>query len=762
LKTAAHDLDFHCLAPLSTNGRMASVATRAARRARLLPFVAAATLAACASVPDPAAVAPQTPEVPAIASLLEPPVAAVRPHTQQVGDVTWDDPYYWLRERDNPEVLAYLEAENAYTEAAMAHTATLQETLYDEMLGRIQETDLSVPYRVDDYYYYSRTEEGRAYAIFCRRPAAADGSYDEQAAEEVLLDQNTLIANEDDYLDVGDMNVSPDHAWLAYTVDDSGAEEYDIHVRDLASGEDTPQVIEDVTYPTVWANDNRTLFYTTMDEAHRPYRLWRYRVGDDPASAELLYEETDERFFLWLEKSRSEAYIFAITESAVTSEVRYLAADDPDGAFTIAQPRVQGVEYRLEHHGESFYITTNRAADGSRAVNFRLVEAPVSSPGVESWVERIPHRDDVQLVGVDAFADYLVISERAEGLPQLRVWDVDAGTGAEPRSVAFPEATYSIRAENNPEFETDTFRLTYTSLVAPRATYDLHLDGLELELLKETPVLGGYDRGDYVSERIWATAEDGVRVPISVVYRAGTPLDGSAPMYLTGYGAYGYPYDAYFSSNRLSLLDRGFVFAIAHIRGGGELGRTWYEDGKFLNKRNTFTDFIACAEHLVEAGYTSPERLAIAGGSAGGLLMGAVTNLRPDLFAVVVADVPFVDVMNTMLDPTIPLTVTEWEEWGNPTDPEYFEYMLSYSPYDNVAAVDYPDMLITAGLNDPRVQYWEPAKWTARLRATAVGEGVILLKTNMGAGHFGASGRYGVLRELAFEYAFVLDRLGVN
>jgi oligopeptidase B len=703
----------------------------------LLPLLLAA---ACSSAPTPELNVREHVDFPVPSA----PVAERIPHTQSVNGIQWVDDYFWLRDRDNPEVIAYLETENIYTERMMAHTSELQDTLYEEMLGRIQETDLSVPYRRDNYYYYSRSEEGQAYTIFCRREEGEEGE------EQILLDQNILAADVE-YLDVGHMEVSPDHSILAYGVDTSGSEEYTVYFRDLATGEDAEATVEGVSYSMAWANDNRTIFYTLQDEQHRPYQLYRYELGGEP---ELVYEETDERFFLDVWATRSEGYLVMAMDSSITSERWVLGADDPRGEFELVRAREQGVEYSIEHHRERFFVWTNGTDAEEGAVNFRLMEASVDSPGV--WTEVIPHRPEVQLVSVDAFADYLVIRERAGGSPQIRIWDLDTD---EQHTIEFPEPVYSVYPEDNPEFESDTFRVSYTSLITPESIYDYHMDSRELELLKETPVLGDYDGDEYVSARLFATAEDGAEVPISVLYRADTALDGTAPMFLAGYGAYGYSYDPYFSSNRLSLLDRGFIYAVAHVRGGGEMGRPWYEDGKLFAKRNTFTDFIAVAEHLIAAGYTASDRLAIYGASAGGLLIGTVTNMRPDLFSVVVADVPFVDLINTMLDETIPLTVIEWEEWGNPNEPDYFEYMWSYSPYDNVEATEYPDMLVLAGLNDPRVQYWEPAKWTARLRATRTDDNWLLLKTNMDAGHFGSSGRYGRLHELAFIYAFILDRL---
>ena len=685
-------------------------------------------------------------------ALPAPPVAPRITNTTEIHDVVLEDDYYWLRERENPAVLAYLEAENAYTEAVMAHTADLQETLFQEMIGRIQETDLSVPYRHDDFWYYSRTVEGEEYSIFCRKRGSLD------ADEEILLDRNAL-AEGSDYFDAGIVEISPDHQILAYGVDTDGSEQFTVYFKDLATAEVAPETLEGVSYSFVWGNDNQTVFFTTEDETHRPYRLHRYRLGDAPDTAEVIYQEDDDAYYLDVSKTRSEQFIVIGLDSAMTSERWVLDADSPDGEFQMVEPRQHGIEYEIEHSGDHFLITTNASDVEDRAVNFRLVQAPVETPDRSNWTELLPHRPDVQLVGVDAFAGFLAIYERESGLLKVRIQETASGN---EHYVAFPEPVYSVSPSANVEFETASLRITYQSLVTPRSVFDYHLEGRQLELLKETPVLGGFDRTEYATERVFATAEDGTQVPISLVYRNDTALDGSSPMLLIGYGSYGYPYDPYFSSNRISVLDRGVVYGIAHIRGGGEMGRPWYEDGKLLNKRNTFTDFISCAEHLIHEGYTSSDRLAIAGGSAGGLLMGAVMNMRPDLFAVVVADVPFVDVINTMLDESIPLTVIEWEEWGNPNELEYFEYMMSYSPYDNVEATDYPHTMVTAGLNDPRVQYWEPAKWTARMRSLRTDDNTLILRTNMGAGHFGASGRYGRLRELAFEYAFILDHLGLG
>ncbi|MBD2464948.1 S9 family peptidase [Oscillatoria sp. FACHB-1407] len=677
---------------------------------------------------------------------LSPPVAEKHPHILSIHEDERVDPYYWMRDRNDSNVIAYLEAENAYTQAVMQHTEGLQKALYDEMLGRIKETDLSVPYRKDNFYYYTRTEEGKAYPIYCRKKGSLEGE------EEVILDQNVL-AEGHEFLTLGVVQVSPDHRLLAYSVDTAGNELYTLYFLDLTTRERYPEAIAETYYSLEWANDSRTVFYTQVDSTNRPYKLFRHVVGTPASEDVLVYHETDESYFLGVEKTRSEAYLLMSLGSKITSEVHYLKADDPLGEFQVIQPRSHGMEYSVDHHGDHFYIVTN-----NNAINFKLVKTPVTTPDQPHWETIIPHREDVLLSGISVFTDHLVIYERQGGLPTVRVQKLSTG---EEHSLSFPEPTYSVREGSNPEFNTNILRFSYSSMITPSSVFDYNLDTQERELKKETEVLGGYDRTQYASEWISATAPDGVQVPISIVYKRGTLKDGSNPLLLTGYGSYGVSYPVTFSSNRLSLLDRGVVIALAHIRGGSELGRKWYDNGKFLNKKNTFTDFIACAEHLIQEGWTSRDRLAINGGSAGGLLMGAVINLRPDLFKAVVADVPFVDVVTTILDPTLPLSVLEWEEWGNPNDKTYYDYMKSYSPYDNVTAKDYPALLITAGLNDSRVSYWEPAKWTAKLRDLKTDNNVLLLKTNMGAGHGGASGRYESLKEIAFEYAFLLDQWGI-
>lgn len=663
------------------------------------------------------------------------------------------DPWYWLRDRDDPEVLAYLEAENAYTEAAFAHTDPLRGQLFEEIRGRVQETDVSPPARKGPWDYFTRTYEGRQYAAHGRRPAGAR----EGEAEAILLDENEL-AGDHDYFALGGFAITPGQTVLAYSTDFTGGERYTLRFRDLTAGADLADTIEDVYYGLAWANDNRTVLYVRPDDAVRPYQVWHHTLGTPATDDALVYQEDDERFFVSVSRTRTGHYLLVGIDSKITSEVRFLPADDPTAELRIVESRTEGLEYGVEHHasgrdGDRFFVLTN--ADG--AEDFKVMVTPVASPGRASWAEVLPHRPGVKVDDVDAFADHVVISERSAGLEHLRVRHL--ADGAE-HMIALPDPVFSVWVGENLEFETPTLRYGYTSLVVPASAYDYDLAARTATLVKRTPVLGGYDPEQYTSARLWATAGDGTRVPVSVVHRRDVALDGSAPALLYGYGSYESSTEPTFSSIRLSLLERGFVFAIAHIRGGGELGRHWYEDGKLNHKRNTFTDFVACAEHLIGQRYTAPDRLAARGGSAGGLLMGAVLNLRPDLFRAVVAEVPFVDVVTTMLDATLPLTITEWEEWGNPVeDRAAYEYMRTYSPYDNVEAKDYPALLVTAGLNDPRVSYWEPTKWVAKLRATKTDDHLLLLKTELGAGHGGPSGRYDAWRDEAMILAFLIDQL---
>jgi oligopeptidase B len=674
------------------------------------------------------------------------PVANVVPKAHALhGDVRIDN-YAWLRDKTNPEVIAYLESENAYTEAVTQPSASLRESLYAEMLGRIKETDTNAPYREGTHWYYSRTEEGKQYPIYCRKRSSLD------APETVILDQNELSRGYG-FFALGAMTVSPDESTLAYAADTNGSETFDLYVKNLGSGANYPDRIRDVD-SVVWAMDNATLLYTTRDAAKRPHRLWRHRLGADPATDALLYEEKDELFALGAFRSKSRAYIFVQSSSSTSDEIRVLPALDPSAEPRILLARRPDVEYSVSHHGDAFYILTNL---GGR--NFRLVKAPVDDPAEERWTDVVPHREDVTLEGTEFFKSHFVLFERGKGLQRMRVTDL--GTGA-AHEIAFPEPVYAAFNGTNRVWDTDEFRFSYQSFITPLSVFDYNLRTRERILRKRQDVLGGYDPGGYVSERVYAAAADGTEVPVSLVYRAGARKNGAAPMHLTGYGAYGISAPVTFSSNRLSLLDRGVIFAVAHVRGGGDQGRDWKESGRMLRKKNTFTDFIACAEHLIARNYTAPDRLSIEGGSAGGLLVGAVTNMRPDLFTAVVAQVPFVDVLNTMLDAGLPLTVGEYLEWGNPNEKEYYDYIKSYCPYTNVRPQAYPNILVKVGLNDPRVSYWEGAKWVAKIRAMKTDDNITLLKVNMGAGHGGSSGRYDHLKEIAFDYAYILTQYGLG
>jgi oligopeptidase B len=677
--------------------------------------------------------------------LMQPPVAPRHPHETFYHDTLNTDHYFWLREKTHPDTIPYLEAENAYTQQMMAPTEALQDQLYKEILGRIKETDLSVPTKLDDYFYYSRTEEGKQYGIHCRKQGSLE------APEMILLDEN-IMAEGHEYFSLGAFLISPDHTLLIYSVDTDGDECFTLYIKNVITGEILPEVMTNTSYGIEWDNSNTILFYTTLDAAKRTDKLFRHRIGTPITEDVLVYHETDESFFISIDKSRSQKFLFLDINSMDTGEVYYLSADQPTDEFILFAPRVDEIEYSIDHHGDSFYILTNE-----NAKNFKLLKTPVANPEKSNWLEILPHRPLVKLEGIDLFEDYQIVYEREDGLIKMQITEFAT---AENYYLDFPEPVYTASPAGNPEYATTEFRFSYTSLVTPHSVYDYDLKTKTRTLKKQQEVVGGYDAERFRCERLHATAQDGTRIPISLVYKKDIPKDGTAPCYLYAYGSYGVSMDPTFSSTRLSLLERGFVYAIAHIRGGGELGRDWYEQGKFLQKKNTFTDFITCAEFLIQEQYTSAQYLAIAGGSAGGLLMGAVVNLRPDLFGAVVADVPFVDVTNTMMDASLPLTVTEYDEWGNPNDRQFFDYMKSYSPYENVCPQAYPSMLITAGLNDPRVSYWEPAKFTAKLRATKTDSNLLLLKTNMGAGHGGASGRYGQIQEMSFEYAFILQALG--
>jgi oligopeptidase B len=678
----------------------------------------------------------------------QPPIAKKTPKVDVVhGDVRQDD-YFWLREKDSPDVTAYLQAENAYTDTVMKPTEAFQAALYKEMLARIKEDDQSVPYPYGGWLYYSRTETGKQYAIHCRKRAA-------EAPEEITLDLNAL-AEGHEFLALGVYAVSDDGRWLAYSLDFTGFRDYTLFVKDLHTGAVVPERIDKVS-SAAWTADSATFFYVVEDEAKRPYRLRRHRLGAAVSDDPLLYEETDALFRLGVWRSRSRAVLFAGSGSFTSTEVRWLPAAEPAADWRLLLAREKDHEYSADHGagpgGDLFYIRTN----GGGRRNFRLVVAPVADPRPESWRELIAHRADVMLEDVDVFASHYVVHERAEGLIRLRITAV---AGGDTHHVEFPEPTYEVSGDANAEFVTPHFRLRYQSFVTPASVYDYDVAARRLLLLKRTPVLGDFDPARYRSERIHATAPDGTRVPISLVYPVTTARDGSCPMFLTGYGAYGIPYPVTFSSSRLSLLDRGVAVAIAHIRGGGELGKRWHDDGRMLNKRNTFTDFVAAADALVAAGYTARDRLVIEGGSAGGLLIGAVLNIRPDLAHGALLRVPFVDVINTMLDESLPLTVGEFEEWGNPKLREHYEYMKTYCPYTNLAARPFPTILVRTSLNDSQVMYWEPAKWVARLRALNGGHPPLLFKINMAAGHGGSSGRYDALHELSFDYAWVLGALG--
>ncbi len=680
-------------------------------------------------------------ETPAV--LPAPPVARRKPKVSELHGETRTDDYFWLRDKGDPAVAAYLEAENAYTDAVMRPTARLQEKLYQEMLARIQETDLSVPYREGEYWYYARTEEGKQYAILCRR-------HGREGPEEITLDQNRL-AEGLPFFSLGAYVVSDDGRYLAYSTDVTGFREYTLFIKDLREGTLLPFKVEN-SGSVAWAADGRTLFYTVDDAAKRPHRVYRHELGG--AVDALVYEETDELFRVFVGRTRSRRYLLMGSASHTTTEWRFARADDPAFEWRMVAAREHEHEYDVDHHGEHFYVRTN-----DRGRNFRLVKAPVSDPGRGSWVEVVPHRPEVMLEGIELFSGHLVLLDRRRGLEELAV--VDLATGAS-HLVTFPEPAYSVFTVNNREFDTTLLRFSYQSLVTPTSTFDYDMATRERTLLKQQPVLGGYDPSLYASERMMARAADGVPVPVSIVYRRGLARDGGSPAYLYAYGSYGFPLPVTFSSNRLSLLDRGFVIALAHVRGGGEMGKPWHDDGKMAKKMNTFTDFIAAAEHLVAERLTSSDRLVIEGGSAGGLLMGAVVNLRPDLFKAVVSKVPFVDVINTMSDASLPLTAGEWEEWGNPAVVEEYATIRAYDPYMNLRRGEYPAMLVKTSFNDSQVMYWEPAKYVAKLRTLKTDGNVLLLKTDMAAGHGGASGRYDFLREVAFDYAFILTQVGID
>lgn len=676
--------------------------------------------------------------------MLTPPVVKRVPRTTILHGESLGDPYFWLREKENPEVRAYLEAENAYADAVTSDQSGLAASLYDEMLARIQEDDTSAPYRFRGYLHRVRTEKGRQYQIHERRKATGP-----KGGFETVIDVNALALGKT-FMSLGAYLMSDDGKHLAYSTDDTGFRQYRLQVKNLSTGEIWGRTFEK-TISVAWAADSRTLFFTEEDHAKRAARLYRVEAWSEKAP-DLIFEEPDERFSLEIFRSRSGAILFLVTASHTTAEFHWIDAATPDAPFRMMARRRQDHEYEADHQGDRFLIRTN-----DRGRNFRLVEAPVSAPSEENWREIVPHRNGVMLEAALAFENTVVLCERSEGLPRFRSVRHDGSVGVEAR---FDEPTYTAFPQDNREYQTSTFRYSYQSLVTPPSVFDLDLETGRSALIKQTEVKGSFDRGLYVSERISATALDGTMVPISVVRRRDTALDGRAPMYLLGYGSYGYPYPVSFVSQRLSLLDRGFVIALAHIRGGGEIGKPWHDAGRMGTKMNTFTDFIACAEHLIECGYTSSERLVIEGGSAGGLLMGAVTNMRPDLMKAVIAKVPFVDVINSMLDEDLPLTVAEFEEWGNPKILEHYKVMRAYCPYSNLEAKAYPAVLLRNSFNDSQVMYWEAAKYAAKLRTLKTNDTPLLLRTLMGAGHGGASGRYDALRETAADYAFILWQVG--
>jgi oligopeptidase B len=683
--------------------------------------------------------------MPSPSAQITPPVAAKKSKITETHGLRLVDNYFWLRDKNDPAVKAYLEAENEYTEAVMKSTEPLQQKLYGEMLSRIKETDIEVPYRYGAHFYYSRTETGMQYPIRCRRKGSVE------TPEEIVLDLNELARGQS-FMAVAAYQVSDDGNLLAYSTDNTGFRQYTLAIKDLHTGELFPERIEK-TGSVAWAKDNRTIYYTVEDSSKRQYRLYRHTLGASGAD-ELVYEEPDERFNVDVFRTRSKAFIFLITASHTTSEARYIPADQPRAEWKLIEPRRQDIEYYPDHNGESFYIRAN-----DRGRNFRLVRAPVDSPQSANWEEVIAHRDNVMLDDAEFFKNHYVLHEREHGLPQISIALLD-GDGA--RRIDFPEPAYLVSPYVNREYDTTKYRYAYQSFITPLSIFEHDVFSGNSTLLKEKEVPGGFDRTLYQVEQLYAPAADGIKVPISVTYLKGTRLDGSAPLYLYAYGSYGHSVDISFNSNIFSLVDRGIVYAVAHPRGGGEMGKSWHDDGRMMRKKNTFTDFIACAEYLVGGGYGSKEKLVIEGASAGGLLMGAVANMRPELFHAVIAKVPFVDVINSMLDESLPLTVGEFEEWGNPKEKAAFDYMLSYSPYDNIEDKPYPAMLVKTSFNDSQVMYWEPAKYVAKMRAMCSDQNLLLLKTNMGAGHGGASGRYDRLHEIAFDYAFVLSQVGIG
>ena len=679
----------------------------------------------------------------ASAEVSTPPVAKKVPKTLTLHGDTRVDDYGWLRDKKSADTIAYLEAENAYADAVTKPLGDLQKKLYDEMLGRIKQTDMNVPSRKGGYFYYSRTVEGKQYPILARRKGSPDGP------EEILLDVNQLAEGKK-FMSIGSQVVSDDGNLFAFTTDDNGYRQYKLHVKDLRTGKTTENLAERVG-AVEWAKDNKTLFYSTENDAKRSDRIYRLVLGGKP---ELILEEKDELYDVWVDRSRSGDWIFLISDSKTTSEAQLVPAAKPETAPVVMIPRKTDHKYFPDHRGDRFYILTNDAG-----INYRVVTAPVMNYAQANWKELIPYRKPVRIESIDLFRNHMVVRLREGGLPHLEIYDLRE-TPLKSHRVAFPETAYAVFPSGNAEFDTDTYRYTYTSFITPSSVYDYGLDSRKQTLLKRTEVLGGYDPAKYKVERFFVPAADGAKIPVSIVYRKDLNLKAKNPLLLYAYGSYGSSQSPTFSANRFSLVDRGVVYALANIRGGGEMGKEWHEQGRMMSKKNTFTDFIAVADYLVKNEYTAPDKLAISGGSAGGLLVGAVANMRPELFKAVLAYVPFVDVINTMLDSTLPLTTQEYIEWGNPNDKDAYFYMKSYDPYGNVEKKKYPSMLVRTSLNDSQVGYWEAAKWVARLRANKTDDNVILLRTNMGAGHGGASGRYDRLRDDAADYAWLLTTLG--
>ena len=677
---------------------------------------------------------------------LSPPLVLKKPQTFELhGDMRTDD-YFWLREKENPAVIAHLNDENKYTESYLSQHQPLMDSLFNEMKARIAEDDADVPVKNGDWYYYSRIQSGQEYSVHCRKFKSLD------APEEIILDENVLAEGKD-YFSIDALEPSPDHKWLAYSVDIDGSERHQVRFKNLETGEHSPEVITGAATSLEWAEQDRVVFYTLLDAQDRPDRVARHVLGQSPEHDVTVYKENDPQHFVGVSKSRSREFLFLESHGKVTSEVQFLAARDPLGTFKMVEPRKRGVIYSVDHHAEKFLIVTNDTVQ-----NFRLVETPVASPGAANWKEIRRGSPTLLIKAVDPFRDFWVVLERENGLPQIRVMDLKSKT---EHVIDFPEPTYQVGSGGNVEFDSDTYRLTYTSMVTPSSVFDYNLKTRAREVKKTQKIPSGYDPTLYKSEYVFATAEDGTKIPISLVYKKeGFKKDGSHPLYLYGYGSYGMSMPATFSTVRLSLLDRGFVYAIAHIRGGSEMGRAWYENAKFLTKKTTFSDFVTSAKFLASQGFAREGEIVISGGSAGGMLVGAALNMAPKLFKAAVADVPFVDVLNTMLDTTLPLTPVEFEEWGNPQNPDYYHYMKSYSPYDNVEKRDYPHLLVTSGLNDPRVTYWEPAKWVAKLREFKTDKNLLIQYIHMGAGHGGPSGRYESLKEYAREYSFILDVFG--